>query len=457
MILKDKNILIVDDEAELRSSLSRILKKEGANVYTAASAPEALEILPLTRIDAVLCDLVMPEMDGITFLKKVKAEQSELEVIMLTAHGSIEIAVVAMREGAYDFITKPFKRVTLLKTLERALEKQALEKENKFLRNQLAEIEDHRRLIGESEGIRGVKDWINRVAPLPSTVLITGESGTGKELVAREIHNKSPRRHKRFVAINCAAIPENLFESELFGHVRGAFTGAVRDKEGLFKTADGGTLFLDEISNIPVTLQIKLLRVIEEKEILPVGSTSPQRVDVRIIAASNRDLLAEVEAGRFREDLYFRLNVVGITIPPLRERRSDIPMLVDFFLKLHNRELGKNVQRVNPRAMSLLMSFHWKGNVRELDNVVERALILCDGEELLPEHLPVALRIDSSPDNTSHSLKDAVRDYEKNYILQILKQTKNDKQRAAELLGLSQSSLYRKMSELGIPTHFSFS
>jgi len=455
MIFNGKNILIIDDEEELRNSVSRILKKEGANASAVASAPEALKLLSMSSFDVVLCDLVMPEMDGLEFLRKAKIDFPDLEVIMITAHGTIETAVEAMREGAYDFITKPFKRITLLKTLERVLEKQNLKRENEFLRNQLAEQEAYRIIIGESPGIKGVKEWIERVAPLPSTVLITGESGTGKELVAREIHNKGPRRNNRFVAINCAAIPENLFESELFGHVRGAFTGAIRDKEGLFKTAHEGTLFLDEISSISISFQIKLLRVIEQKEIMPVGSTKTQAIDVRIIAATNKDLAAEVEAGRFREDLYYRLNVVGISIPPLRQRKSDIPLLVDFFVKQHNRELGKAVTKVNPGTLSALMSYDWKGNVRELDNVLERAIILCDGDELLPEHLPSNFRINTGSEASVASLKDAVRQYERGYILQILKHTQNDKEKAAQLLGLSQSSLYRKMSELGISTNLS--
>jgi len=451
-MLQNKKILVIDDEAELRTSVKKLLHKEGAQVLAVTNGQEALDLLAHSAIDIILCDLVMPQMSGMELLRKVKKQYPEIDVVMLTAHGSIEAAVEAMREKAYDFITKPFKKITLLKTMEKVVEKQLLEQENRFLRSQLEANERHRILIGNSHGLRQVLNWIDRVAPINSTVLITGESGTGKELVAREIHRKSPRRVKRFVAISCAAIPENLIESELFGHVRGAFTGAIRDKDGLFKMAHEGTLFLDEIGNIPVSLQIKLLRALEEKEIMPVGAVSPIPVDVRIIAASNRDLSAEVEAGHFREDLFYRLNVVGINMPPLRERKDDIPMLINFFIDKHNKKLGKSVKKANSEALQLLLQYDWKGNVRELDNIIERAIILCDDLEIAPGHLPVILRDLRPPAMPSLILKDALRKYEREHILQILRQSNNDKSAAAKTLGVSQSSLYRKMSELDIPT-----
>ena len=451
-MLQNKKILVIDDEAELRTSVKKLLHKEGAHVLAVANGQEAFDLLARSAVDIILCDLVMPQMSGMEFLRKVKKQYPEIDVVMLTAHGTIEAAVEAMREKAYDFITKPFKRVTLLKTMEKVVEKQTLEQENRFLRGQLEANERHRILIGNSPGLRQVLNWIDRVAPINSTVLITGESGTGKELVAREIHRKSPRRVKRFVAISCAAISENLIESELFGHVRGAFTGAIRDKDGLFKTAHEGTLFLDEIGNIPVSLQIKLLRALEEKEIMPVGAVTSIPVDVRIIAASNRDLTAEVEAGHFREDLFYRLNVVGINIPPLRERKDDIPMLINFFIDKHNKKLSKSVKKANPEALQLLLQYNWKGNVRELDNVIERAIILCDEQEIAPSHLPVILRDLQSVSMRNLNLKDALRNYEREHILQILRQSNNDKIAAATTLGVSQSSLYRKMSELDIPT-----
>lgn len=451
-MMHGKKILVVDDEAELRTSVKKMLQKEGVQVFTASSGPEALALMAQSPFDAILCDLVMPHMDGIEFLRKAKKQQPEVDLIMLTAHGTIESAVEAMREKAYDFITKPFKRVTLLKAIEKVLEKQSLERENRFLRSQLEANERHRILIGNSPGLRQVQNWIERVAPINSTILITGESGTGKELVAREIHRKSPRSAKRFVAINCGAIPENLIESELFGHVRGAFTGAIRDKDGLFRTAHDGTLFLDEIGSIPSTLQIKLLRALEEKEIMPVGAVTPVQVNVRIIAASNKELPAEVAAGRIREDLFYRLNVVGIMVPPLRERKEDIPLLANFFIEKHNRKLGKAIKKINSETMQMLIDYEWKGNARELDNVIERATILCDEQEIKPEHLPVNLREKNSPILPIANLKDAIRRCEREYILQILRQTNNDKSATAQLLGVSQSSLYRKMTELGIPT-----
>lgn len=458
MSFTSKNILVVDDEKELCVSIKKLLQKQGAQIVMAHSAAEAVQVLRHTTVDLILCDLILPGMNGIDLLRQVKKSHPEIDFIMLTAHGTIEKAVEAIREKAYDFLTKPFSRVELLQTIQKVFEKQDLEKENRFLKSQLAERQQQRTIIGESPGIRQVLDWIKRVAPLPSTVLITGESGTGKELVARAIHEQSPRAAKRFVAINCGAIPESLIESELFGHLRGSFTGAIIDKIGLFKTATNGTLFLDEIGNIPATLQVKLLRALEEKEIMPVGSTQPFPIDVRIIAASNKNLEVEVENSRFREDLYYRLNVVGIKIPPLRERVEDIPKLAAFFIQKHNLELGKNILKIHPESLAILQQAPWKGNIRELDNVIERAIILCDGMEILPTHLPSELVTQPlNRQRSLQSLKDAVHGFEHGYILNVLKMTKNDKLKTAELLGLSQSSLYRKMAELGLPTNLEYS
>lgn len=451
-LLEDAAILVVDDEKEICDSLQKVLTKEGARVFVAASGNDALAILKSDRVDLVLTDLRMPTMDGMQLLEEIKALNPEIQVIVLTAFGSIENAVEAMRKGAYDFITKPVKRVSVLKTIEKALELQELARENRYLRCELAGHARQNRLVGTSPTMREVQNWIKRVAPINSTILITGESGTGKELVAREIHSQSPRSARPFVAINCAAIPEMLIESELFGHTRGSFTGAIRDKEGLFLTAAKGTLFLDEISSIPLTLQAKLLRSIEEKEILPVGSTRPISVDARIIAASNRDLNKAVEEGAFREDLFYRLNVVCIEIPPLRNRLEDIEQLVHYFIERHNLQLNKNVTEVVPEVIQILKDWPWRGNVRELDNVIERALILCEDSQLRPEHLPKTL-LDSIPDKAAVTrLKEAVHFFERQHILTVLRQVNNDKLKAAELLGLSQSSLYRKLSELSIPT-----
>ena len=444
-------ILVVDDEKDLRDSLFKVFRKEGYDVLLADSGEAGLDILNSTHVDLVLTDLRMPKMSGLEFLKKIKAGWPDIDVLVFTAYGTIEGAVQAMRAGAYDFITKPLKRIELLQATKRTFEKQLLFLENRYLRAQLEGQVRKKLIIGRSENMAHVMEWVSRVAPITSTVLITGESGTGKELIAREIHNRSPRAEKRFVAINCGAIPENLMESELFGHTRGAFTGAVRDKEGLFKVASGGTLFLDEIGNVPNNLQIKLLRAIEEKEILPIGTTSPFAVDVRIIAASNRNLAKEVEDGRFREDLYYRLNVVGIEIPPLRDRMEDIPFLVRHFIRIHQAELNKIVDEINEDALEVLMRYEWKGNVRELDNVIERAMILCDGRCIEVVHLPPNLQAaNHKPALKSNNLKDAVYKFERNQIIAALKRTNQNKQKTAKLLGMSQSSLYRKMSELGI-------
>ncbi len=444
-------LLVVDDEQSVRDSLERVLEKEGFQVYTADSGRRAKEILQREPIALVLTDLRMPEVSGLDLLRQVKKQYPDTEVILITGHGTIEKAVEAMKEGAYDFITKPFKRAEILRAVNKALEKQSLARENRMLKEQLkSSFENKIQFIGKSKQAHEIMQLVDRVAPLPSTVLITGESGTGKEIIARLIHLKSPRANKRFVAVNCGAISENLIESELFGHVKGAFTGAIRDKDGLFKIASGGTLFLDEISTIPINLQVKLLRALEEHEIMPVGSTRTIPVDVRIIAASNRDLMKEVEEGRFREDLFYRLNVIGINIPPLRERREDIPLLVDFFIQKFNRELNKSVRGVSPQVMQMFLTYQWKGNVRELENAIERAMILCDGDQIMPEHMPQNFSSAEVQPVVKSGLKEAVMAFERSQILKTLEIVDGDKKAAAKLLGLSISSLYRKMSELGL-------
>ena len=450
--MKVKTVLIVDDEESLRQSLEKVLKNAGYLTIVAISGNEALELLGRQPIDLVLSDLKMPNGDGLELLKSIKKKFPDIEVILLTGYGTIETAVEAMKEGAYDFITKPPKKAVILSTVERASERQNLAQENKYLRAQLGRstlVED---MIGTSLSFKKVREMIERVAPLLSTILITGESGTGKELVARAIHRQSPRVKQKFIPINCGAIPENLIESELFGHKKGAFTGALRDKQGLFKVAEGGTLFLDEMANIPLNLQVKLLRAIEQKELLPVGSTTPEIVDVRIIAATNKNLMEEVERGNFREDLYYRLNVVGINIPPLRERTEDIPVLVEHFIRLNNVHLNKQIRGVEPAVLEAFMAYEWKGNVRELENVIERAMILCDGELLLIRHFPPAFTMKiAAPESVEDGLKGSVKRFERDAILKALEIAAHDKGKAAHLLGMSLSTLYRKMAELGIP------
>ncbi len=444
------SIMIVDDEASVRTSLEKVLSRAGYVTRSAESGSDALRQLARRPADLVLSDLKMPDVDGLELLRKVRKKYPKMEVVLLTGYGTVEKAVEAMKDGAYDFITKPFKRAVLLKIVERALERRNLTQENEYLRAQLGKGKPYDTIIGKSQALQDVLAMVERVAPLVSTVLITGGSGTGKELIARALHRKSNRIDKRFVPINCAAIPENLIESELFGHMRGSFTGAIRDKEGLFKVADGGTLFLDEIVSVPLNLQAKLLRAIEQKEILPVGSTDPQVINVRIIAATNRNLASEVEKGNFREDLYYRLNVVGITIPPLKERAEDVPELLEHYIRVYNAQLNKKVQGVDGRALQILMDYEWKGNVRELENAVERAMILCDDEKLALRHFPHLISQDRHSQDLEGDLKSAVRKFEQERIIRAIEISDQDKAKAAQMLGLSLSSLYRKLAELGI-------
>jgi two-component system response regulator PilR (NtrC family) len=450
--LQTKSILIVDDEESIRESLEKVLSKAGYVTANARSGNEALSYISSQAVDIVLTDLKMPDGDGLTLLKHLKKKFVDIEVILLTGYGTIETAVEAIKEGAYDFITKPPKKAVILSTVERAIEHQNLAQENKYLRAQLGRKSFFADLIGSSPAFVKVMEMVERVAPLISTVLITGESGTGKELIARAIHRQSPRAKSKFIPVNCAAMPENLIESELFGHVRGAFTGAMRDKQGLFKVAEGGTLFLDEISSVPLNLQAKLLRALEQKEILPVGSTSSEIIDVRIIAATNRDLADEVARGSFREDLYYRLNVVGISIPSLRERAEDIPALVNHFVKIYNAHLNKHIQAVHENVLVALKAHEWKGNVRELENVIERAMIMCDGDVLQFEHFPPMLAHKPSVQESEEGLKGSVRKFEREAILKALQQAGQDKSKAATSLNMSLSTLYRKMTELGIPS-----
>jgi DNA-binding NtrC family response regulator len=448
--MQPKTILVVDDEFSIRESLEKVLSKAGYNTFVAGSGNEALAWLNKHKVDIVLSDLKMTDGDGVELLKNIKKSFPEIEVILLTGYGTIEIAVEAMREGAYDFITKPPKKAIILNAVERAIEKQNLAQENQYLRAQLGKGTLLGELIGKSAAFTKVLEMVDRVAPLVSTVLITGESGTGKELIARAIHRKSPRAVNKFVPVNCAAIPENLVESELFGYTKGAFTGATRDKMGLFKVAEGGTIFLDEIVSVPLSLQVKLLRAIEQKEVMPVGSTKSEIIDVRIVAATNRNLAEEVERGNFRADLYYRLNVVEIVIPPLRERTEDIPELINHFLHVYNAQLGKKIHSVDSAAFNLFMKSEWKGNVRELENAIERAMIMSDGNTLRLEHFPQIAPPPALPEDSGSGLKDSLRKFERDTILKALEMAGHDKNKAAHMLGMSLSSLYRKINELDI-------
>jgi len=444
-------ILVADDEPGVRESLAEVLRDAGYAVHTAADGSAALKALEEHDFGVVITDLRMPGADGLAVLKRARDISPQTLVLVMTAHGSVDTAVDALRSGATDYILKPVAFDDLLAKVSRLLEHRQLVWQQQMLRREVDAHYDFAGLVGSSRSMREIFDLIKKVAPTQTTVLITGESGTGKEVVARAIHHFSEVAQRIFLPVNCAAIPENLLESQLFGHVRGAFTGAVTSQEGLFSRAGGGSIFLDEIGDMPVGLQSKLLRAIEAKEVLPVGSTHPVTVDVRIIAASNRDLRQMVDEGKFREDLYYRLNVVNICLPPLRERREDIPSLIEYLVRRHNRDMKRAYRGVDNATLKLLMSQPWKGNVRELDNVIEHAMILGNGEWITVGDLPRALsETDDALPPVGDELREALRAYERIHIETVLRRTGQDKRKAAELLGLSLSSLYRKVNELGI-------
>jgi two-component system NtrC family response regulator len=385
-------ILIVDDEKNYLIVLEALLSDVGYEVLTAADASKGLEMVRSHDLDLVITDMRMPGMDGMEFLARLHSQQPELPVIIMTAYATVEKAVEAMKRGAFDYITKPFKNDELKLTIRKAIEMHRLVRENRLLSRELQQRFSFGSIVGQSRAMRKVYGLIEKVAQTRATVLITGESGTGKELIARSIHFNSPRRDKPFVSVSCSALPESLLESELFGHERGAFTGAYTLRKGRFELADGGTLFLDEVGEMSPALQVKLLRVLQEMDFERVGGTRTIRVDARVVAATNRDLKRDVEKGRFREDLYYRLRVVQIEIPPLRERRDDIPLLVHHFLDKAAEANGVKVKRVGEEAFNLLYQYEWAGNVRELENVIERAVILCSGEEIGPDDLPDEIR-----------------------------------------------------------------
>ncbi|MBI3625239.1 MAG: sigma-54-dependent Fis family transcriptional regulator [Candidatus Rokubacteria bacterium] len=442
--MADARILVVDDERSMREVLFSMLKNEGYDVAVAEGGEAAIEAVRRETFDAIITDVRMPKVDGLQVLKATKELSPSTVVIMITAFGSSETAVEAMKLGAYDYITKPFKYDEVTLNIKRALERKRLRDENLNLKRRLETQYRFENIIGKSAKIVEVFDTIRKIADSFSTVMITGESGTGKELVAQAIHVNSPRRDKPFISVNCGAIPEGLMESELFGHVKGAFTGAVVNKVGLFSAADGGTLFLDEITEIPSLLQVKLLRAIQEREIRRVGDTKDIKVDVRLIAATNKDLESAVGDGTLREDLFYRLNVIPIHIPSLRERGEDIPLLVAHFLQKFGKELGKEVRGVSAEALALLEQYHWPGNIRELENVVERALVLGTGDMLSLESLPEAVRRQRPPRGADLDLPEAGLDLdaaldqiERRILEKALERTKGVQTRAAELLHLS--------------------
>ena len=451
----NKRVLVADDEAEIRYMLELHLTREGFDVVTVANGTDAVAKLTKESFDAALCDLVMPELDGIDVLGALKVAQCDTPLILMSAHADAETALEAVQKGAFDYLAKPFRTDEVLFRLRRAMERKALTQEVRRLRTALDKDVDVSGIIAGSKPMQAVFRTIGKVAEYKTTVLITGESGTGKELVARALHFNSNRRDGPYVAVNCGAIPANLLESELFGHVRGAFTDATRARKGLFEEADGGSLFLDEIGELPHPLQVKLLRVLQEGEIRRVGDSLPRSVDVRVIAATVRDLADDVTQGVFRQDLFYRLNVLPIHLPPLRERQVDIPLLVEHFLGRFNERLGVGIHGIEPATMKLLTRYAWPGNVRELENTIERAMVLAEGETVNPEDLPRRIResqdkIRMTLASGELSVKKTMRIVEEELIQRALEKTSGNRTRAAELLEISHRALLYKIKDYQI-------
>jgi len=446
------HLLVVDDDPVTLDLLKEVLTQEGYEVTVALGGEEAIAKGLDISFDIVITDVRMEDKDGMEVLRAFKKQSPETSVIMITAFGSIETAIEAVREGAFDYISKPFKLEEITLTIRRALERRRLLHENRYFRRELLTKYQFKNVIGQTPSMVQVYKTIAKVADTKSTVLLYGESGTGKELVARSIHYNSPRNQHPFIPVDCASLVENLLETELFGHVRGAFTGAVSAKKGLFEEADGGTIFLDELANINLQMQTKLLRFLQEHEIKKVGGTESIKVDVRIIGATNHALEPLVQEGKFREDLFYRLNVVTLTLPPLRERKEDIPLLANHFMQKFTEEYKKSISHISPEALDILTQYTWPGNVRELENMIERAVIFSIHPILLPEDLPQKL-LDAIPEKRLDDIRRmyplvsdrllSLKDVEKNYVLKVLQETKGNKKRAAEILGIERATLYR--------------
>lgn len=447
-------ILVVDDEENLRHMLKVLLGKQGYQVDLAANGEDALRMALGTNYDFILSDINMPVMDGAEFLTKAVAAGIQSTVIMMSAYGTMDTAIECMKKGAYDYISKPFKNDEILLVLKKAAERERLKSENKRLKEELKREYSFSDIVSRNQRMQEIFSLIRKVSDFKTTILILGESGTGKELIARALHRNSGRKNAQFVAVNCGAIPHALLESELFGHVKGAFTDASTDKTGLFEQANGGTLFLDEIGEMPLLLQVKLLRVLQDEEIRPVGSSTVKKINVRVVSATAKDLEQEVAANRFREDLYFRLNVLGITLPPLRERSEDTPLLADHFLAKYGERFGKGGVRLSQEALRVLVGYHWPGNVRELENCMERGLLLCEGDLLDVEALPESLRGKSNPREAAAnilpdmlSIKKAEEILERELIKRALEKTGGNRTHAARLLEISHRSLLYKLKE----------
>ncbi|MFL5312449.1 MAG: sigma-54-dependent transcriptional regulator [Myxococcales bacterium] len=439
-------VLVVDDDASTREVFGELLQRWGYDVEQTGDGHDALKITAERHPDVIISDLVMPKLDGLALTRALREESPDTPVIIITGKGTIDAAVEAVREGVFDFVEKPLDPARLKVILQRALEKRQTEHEMQVLRRRLGQVDAGVGLVGQSPAMRKAMDLVEKVAPSKASVVITGQSGTGKEMIARAIHQLSPRREKPFIAINCSAIPAGLMESEMFGHERGAFTGADQRRLGAWELADGGTLFLDEVGEIPIELQAKFLRVLEEERLRRLGGKSEISVDVRVISATNRDLKEEIKGGRFREDLYFRLNVFHIPLAPLKERRDDIPLLVQHFIDRFGREGGKKLAGLTPQAMKVLSEYGWPGNIRELRNTLERAVILCGSAAIDIEHLPAEMAVgggESAYLKLPFGLP--LREVEKEYILSSLGRMQNNKARTAQALGISEKTLYNKL------------
>ena len=451
--MPEKRLLIIDDEENMRHMLSKVLTKAGYTIETASNGHEGLKMTDGNTYDFILCDIKMPNMNGMDFLKAARDKIKSTTVIMMSAYGTIDTAIAAMKLGAYDYISKPFKTDEVYLTLKKAEERESLRLENRQLKEHIKKIESNYNfgsLVAKSEAMQKVFRVAAKAAQYKTTVLILGDSGTGKELIARAIHSEGDRSSMPLVPVNCGGIPETLLESELFGYKKGAFTGADNNKKGLFQEAHAGTIFLDEIGELPLALQVKLLRVLQENEVRMIGDSKSTQIDVRVIAATSRNLEEDVKKGAFREDLYYRLNVLSIKIPPLRERAEDIPLLCDHFIQRFNSSLNKKITSIAPAAMSRLLEYQWPGNVRELENAIERALVLVEGDVLLPEHFPSDLGQQLAANTPEmlfdgFSLKAAQKMMEERLITRALKETGGNRTQAARLLEISHPSLLTKI------------
>jgi two-component system response regulator HydG len=447
-----ERILVVDDEQSHRTMLKAVLTKEGYDIFEADDGLSGIGAVENESFDLILMDIRMTDMDGLEALGQIKKMSPSIPVIMMTAYASIKTAVEALKSGAYDYLTKPLDIDELKILIKKALEHYRLQEENVFLKERLADRFDFSKIIGKSRRMKELFENLSLIAPSDATVLIYGESGTGKELVANAIHQNSPRVEKPFIKVSCAALPETLLESELFGHERGAFTGALSRKAGRFQLADGGTLFLDEVNVMSSTTQVKLLRVLQEREFEPLGSTKTVHVDIRLIAATNKELEAEVKEGRFREDLFYRLNVVPIHLPPLRERKEDIPLLAEHFFKLYQEKDRKSIKGFLPKTIDALMRYDWPGNIRELENVIERAILLCRSDYVSPEDLPPPLQGERGGEKPLVCIPPGMtlEEVERETIIQTLEETGGNRTQTAQILGISRKTLQNKLKEYGL-------